>query len=547
MERRTRRMSSNTEHFTVLPEIDISRSKFDRPFDHKDTFNCSELVPLYVDEIIPGDTVEMRVAGVIRETTPIYPVMDNSFLDLYSFFVPSRLVWDHFREFWGENRTTHWEQPVEYEIPQITSPSGGWTKGSLADHFGIPTKVSNISISHLPFRAYCQIVNDWFLDENLKDPCMMNKDETTLTGKNKGNDYDYTTDIQLGASCFKAAKYADYFTKALPSAQKHDPVLVPLGQSAPVIASVTKTSIGSIPEGFKNNPLVWQITGSGNARMTTDTETHALMSNGTAIGLSADLSNAVGATVNQLRQAFAVQKFYEKQALYGSRYIEFVRGQFGVTSPDARQQRAEFLGHDKIMINVNQVLQTSATDSTSPQGNTAAYSCTSFNTDLGTHSFTEHGYLMVLGVIRTEHTYQQGIERMWSRKKWSDFYLPVFANLGNMAILNKEIYATGTSADEEAFGYQEAFADYRYKPNLITGAFRSNYTEGSLDSWHYGDYYTEQPILSSEWIDETYVNVDRTLTVQSSVEDQYFADFYFTPTYVRPMPLYSVPGLLDHH
>ena len=265
-----------------------------------------------------------------------------------------------------------------------------------------------------------------------------------------------------------------------------------------------------------------------------------------SIGLAADLSNAIGATVNQLRQAFAIQKFYERQARGGSRYIEFLKSHFTVTSPDARLQRSEYLGGHRNPININQVLQTSATDTTSPQGNTSAFSCTMINEELLTYSSTEHGYILGLACIRTNHTYQQGIEKFWSRKKWTDFYVPEFANLGEMPILNKEIYAQGTSADEEAFGYQEAWADYRYKPNRVSGAMRSNY-QTSLDSWHYADNYSEQPILSSEWIDETEKNVDRTLAVQSSVEDQFISDFYFQTTWVRPMPIYSVPGLLDHH
>lgn len=547
-------MNRNTNnHFANVPTLDIKRSKLKRPHTHKTTFNTGDLVPIYVDsDILPGDTVKMDMAMITRMTTPIYPVLDNAYMDLYWFFVPHRLVWNHWKEFWGENRTTHWEQPIEYEIPQIKAPVGGWEKGSLADYMGIPTKVENISINHLPFRAYCQVVNDWFRDQNLKDPCMINTDETTLTGKNAGVDYDYVTDIQLGAKCFKAAKFHDYFTSGLPEALKGPEVYIPMGENAPVNTKWGNHDI--------NNVALHLVKSNGEELTTGETigvgNDGLLVSTGnplpsTSFGIApnnlwADLTQATAATINQLRQAFAIQRFYEAQARGGSRYIEFIKNIFGVTSPDGRQQRAEYLGGKRIHINMDQVLQTSATNDTSPQGNTAAFSCTSDSSEMFTHSFTEHGTLLGLAVIRTNHTYQQGLERMWNRKKWTDFYLPQFANLGEQAILNKEIYAQGSEKDDEAFAYQEAYADYRYKPDRVSGAFRSNYTQ-TLDSWHYADYYTKQPILSSEWIDETTANLDRTLSVQSSNEDQFLSDFYFNAIYTRPMPVYSVPGLLDHH
>lgn len=549
-------MNRETEaHFSELPSKSISRSKLKRPHGHKTTFNTGELIPIYVDsDILPGDTVKMNMGMVTRMTTPIYPVMDNSNMDIFFFFVPHRLVWKHWREFWGENRTTHWEQPVEYEIPQIQAPTGGWEKGSLADYMGIPTQVDGFSINHLPFRAYAQVVNDWFRDQNLKDPCMMNDDETTLTGKNADSSYDYVTYTQLGAKPFVVAKPHDYFTSALPSPQKGPSVNIPLGENAPVITGDT------LNLGTNNKELTWAAADTGlmanqNLPLLVNAQGKTYMGGSITPGgwstvvpnnLYADLSNAIGATVNQLRQAFAIQKFYEAQARGGSRYVEFIKNIFGVTSPDGRQQRAEYLGGKRIPINVSQVLQTSSTDAVSPQGNTAAFSCTVDSDEIFTHSFTEHGTLIGLACIRTDHTYQQGIEKMWSRKKWTDFYVPQFANLGEMAVMNKEIYLQGNAQDEEAFGYQEAWADYRYKPSRVSGAFRSNY-QTSLDSWHYADDYTSRPTLSSEWIDEVKTNMDRTLAVQSSVEDQFLSDFYFDATYVRPMPVYSVPGLLDHH
>lgn len=551
-------------HFSNLPTIDIKRSKFKRPFTHKTTLNTGSIYPIYVDsDILPGDTIQMNAAEIIRMSTPIYPVMDNAFCDIMFFFIPHRLIWEHWPEFWGENKSTYWEQQVEYEIPQIEAPTGGWAKGSLMDYMGIPTEVDGISVNHLPVRAYCKIWEDWFRDENLKDPAFYNIDETTLTGKNVDSNYDYVTYTQLGAAPLKAAKFHDYFTSALPEPQKGPDVMIPLGDTAPVYARstgnpdprYTRDSLQLTSDLTTATTGFWNVI--GNTVTTPDFVVHNLYMNESSpvnpgtqdlqgplspSNLYTDLQLATGATIDQLRQAIAIQEFYEAQARGGSRYIEFIKNIFGVTSPDARQQRSEYLGGQRFRINMDQVLQTSSTDSTSPQGNTAAFSCTTNRADMFTYSATEHGTLLGVCVIRTDHTYQQGIDRMWNRKKWTDFYVPQFANLGEQAILNKEIYATGTSTDDEAFGYQEAWADYRYKPSYVSGALRSNYAQ-SLDAWHYADDYSSQPYLSSEWIDEVTSNVDRTLAISSAVEDQFIADFYFDPVYVRPMPVYSVPGL----
>lgn len=554
-------MNRNTNsHFSTNPvNIDIQRSKFLRPSQHKTTMNTGDLVPVYVDEVLPGDTMSMATSAAIRMSTPIYPVMDNASADFYYFFVPNRLVWEHWREFNGENRSTHWEQPTEYEIPQLKAPAGGWEKGTIADYMGIPTKIANLSINALPMRAYCLIWNEWFRDQNLKDPAMVNLDETTQTGSNGS---EYVTDAQLGGKPLKVAKYHDYFTSALPEPQKGPDVMMPLGNMAPVAGNGDGLGItdGTITGTWMDNhasgglyQATWMDknkygevgtlgTASGLTRLayigvTTDPKNS---------GLIADLSQATGATINQLRQAFAIQRLYEKDARGGTRYTEVIRAHFGVISPDGRQQRPEYLGGVSIPINMDQVLQTSGTTITSPQGNTAAYSLTNFAENMFTKSFTEHGYVIGLCAIRTQHTYQQGLERMWSRKKRFDFYWPSLANIGEQAILNKEIYAQGTATDDEAFGYQEAWADYRYKPSRVSGAFRSNY-EQPLDSWHYADYYKTQPHLSSEWIDETRENMNRTIAVSDELEDQFIADFYFACDMTRPMPVYSIPGLLDHH
>lgn len=549
-------MSMNSEiHFSQIPGVEKQRSRFERSNEYKTAYNTGDLIPAYCDEVLPGDTITMDFNHVTRMTTPIAPVMDEAAMDVYAFFVPCRLIWNHWREFWGENNSTHWEQPVEYEIPSINAPSGGWNVGSLADYLGIPTGIELEGVNHLPFRAYAKIVNDWFRDENLKDPCYITMDETTVTGKNKGQSYDYVTDIECGAAPFKVAKWHDYFTSALPEPQKGPDVNIPLGATAPVIGIDPNITGETVDPNLKENKLYAKLFSSGTTYVGgyKDDGTKIGATTGDLVGLATDLSEATAATINQLRQAFAVQRFYEAQARGGSRYIEFIKNIFGVTSPDARQQRSEYLGGKRFPINMDQVLQTSATDLTSPQGNTAAFSCTINSDNLFTYSATEHGYLFVLTCIRTNHSYQQGLNKMWLRKKWTDFYVPQFANLGEMPIYNAEIYAqdsdvvdadTGEIVNEEVFGYQEAWAEYRYKPNMITGKLRST-ASGSLDIWHYADYYTELPKLSGEWIDETEANIQRTLAVQD--EPQFIMDSYFKSTWTRVMPLYSVPGLLDHH
>lgn len=558
-------LTRNTEnHFAVNPaSLDMPRSRFDRSAQHKTTFNTGDLIPIYVDEVYPGDTVTMDTAAAVRMSTPIFPVMDNANIDIYFFFVPNRLVWEHWREFCGENRTTHWEQPTQYQVPQVTAPNGGWEKGTIADYMGIPTKVNNISISSLFFRAYGLIWNEWFRDQNLKDPCQVSLDETTQAGS---NGTDYVTDVQNGGMPCKAAKYHDYFTSALPAPQKGPSVLLPLGGEAPVWSGV-ENSVNFNPP--KKTQLTFALTGNQsisegmlinafgrghtpeNGTPYISLEGNLTTSQSTPYGLVpnnlyADLTQATAATINQLRQAFAVQRMFEKDARGGTRYIELIKSHFGVTSSDGRLQRPEYLGGWRQPINIDQVLQTSSTDTTSPQGNTAAYSLTNFAKSLFTKSFSEHGIIMGLAVVRTENTYQQGIERMFSRKNRTDFYWPSLANIGEQAILNKEIYAQGTSVDEEAFGYQEAWAELRYKPSRVSSAFRSNY-QTSLDAWHWADDYEKLPTLSSEWIDERRENVNRTIAVQDSLEDQWLADFYFKMVWARVLPVYSIPGLIDHH
>lgn len=542
-------MNRETEaRFSNLPEINIKRSSFKRPFDHKTTFNASDLVPLYWEEVLPGDSVNMKIASLIRMQTPIFPVMDNAYADFYFFFVPNRIIWEHWKEFWGENNLTAWEQQVEYTIPQIEAPKDGWASGTIADYLGVVPGVE-VSVSHLPFRAYCKIWNDWFRDENLKDPAMITTDETTVSGANTG---DYVTYAEAGAKPLKVAKFHDRFTSALKAPQKGPSINLPLGGLAPVIGSdeVSGTSSNVWTTGVGKPLGIRRVYNTGDPQSDTvlvlaNNINTAMSETSKKIGLAVDLSEAIGTTINEFRTALAIQAFYEAQARGGSRYVEFCKNIFGVTSPDGRLQRAEYLGGTRVQINMDQVLQTSETTETSPQGNTAAFSCTVDGGDIFTHSFTEHGILMGLMCVRTDHTYQQGIKNSFFRKKWTDFYIPQFANLGEQPVYNREIYAQGTDEDEQVFGYQESWSDYRYSINRVSGEMRSTYAQ-SLDYMHYGDDYEELPTLSSGWIDETEANIDRTIAVSHSTANQFFGDFYFDATWVRPMPVYSIPATLSH-
>lgn len=538
-------------HFATNPtSIDMPRSSFDRDSSVKTSFNVGDVVPFYLDEVLPGDTFSIDTSKVVRLQTLITPMMDNLYLDTYWFFVPNRLVWTHWKEFMGENTQSAWIPETEYNVPQITAPSGGWDVGTLADFFGLPTGVSGISVSALPFRAYGLIMNEWFRDQNLSDPLNIPVDEATVTGVNSGN---YITDVVKGGKPFKAAKFFDYFTSCLPSPQKGPDVTIQLAEgSYDVVGNGNPLTFvdsgGNYPITVQNSSL------SGSRVLSTTAGASGTFSGNVYFPESVDSSALTVSmpelgivTINQLRMAFQIQKFYEKSARGGSRYIETIKAFFGVTSPDARLQRPEYLGGNRVPININQIVQQSATQTgTTPQGNVSGMSLTVDTHSDFTKSFVEHGYIMGLMVARYDHTYQQGIERHWSRKTKFDYYWPVFANIGEQAVLNKEIYADGSSADDDVFGYNEAWADYRYKPNRVVSEMRSAYAQ-SLDSWHLADDYSSLPSLSDGWIREDPSNVDRVLAVQSSVANQLFADIFVRNRTTRPMPLYSIPGLIDHH
>lgn len=543
-------MRNIESRLSSLPALNIKRSAFDMPPEHHlTTMNAGKLVPIFCLECLPGATYKLRTDSLIRMSTPIHPVMDDCYADTYFFFVPNRLVWENWEEFMGANKTSYWtkNQPT-FTVPKIVC-SQPVEKGSVADYMGIPTNVNNIRFNALPFRAYALIWNEWFRDENTMAP---------IDVRTNSNDAGYIPLSQSfffsagnGGSLCPVAKFKDYFTAALPEPQRGPDVMLPLGDFAPVVTS---------SDSFINNaefPMFLSTTGNSvlSAGALNVAASGTVHSSGTAgntnseplfpANLVVDLSDATAATINELRMAFALQSFYEASARYGSRYTELLRGHFGVISPDARLQRPEYLGGIRQRINMQQVLQQSSTDDVSPLGSTGAFSLTVGSDKSFTYSTVEHGFIIGLCCIRTKNTYQYGLDRMWSRTDMTDYYFPEFAHIGEQPILNKEIFAQGSEEDEEVFGYQEAWAEYRQRNSRVSGAYRSNYAQ-SLDSWHYAEKYETLPTLSEAFISQSTEVIDRTLAVSSEIEDQFLCDFCFNLTAVLPMPTNSIPGIGIH-
>lgn len=568
--------------FSDAPAMYMKRSKFDRSHVYKTTFNSGKLIPVFVDEVLPGDTTRMSVNYFARLATPIKPIMDNIYLDWFFFFVPNRLVWEHWQNFCFEQEDP--DDSTDYVIPTVaaTGNSGNAYIGSLWDYFGLPVNTSgNLSgISALPFRGVYLIWNEWFRDENLQKSVKIQKGDTNevLNSARSSEQPSWVftsgTSIVPGLACPPRGKRHDYFTSALPWTQKGPGVSIGLAGTASIVdpspttgyllhsndrqlAAVSSyggdaSSSGGDRIAFGNDSITfnrhsdsnWSTVG-GFAGNTNGIVTLSAQKASTYLGNDSyvDLDTSSIFTINSLRTAFQMQKFYERLARGGSRYTEVLRSFFGVVSPDARLQRPEFLGSFTKMVNVNPIAQTSATDDTSPQGNLSAYGVTAAKFNGFTKSFVEHGYIFGFVCARADLTYQQGINKMWLRSTVYDFYWPTFAHLGEQAIELREIYAQGSEADTTVFGYQERYAEYRYKPSQITGKFRSSVTGGTLDKWHLSQFFKNPPTLNEEFIVEK-PPIDRIIAVPS--EPEFLLDVGFRYTTVRPMPMFGTPGLVDH-
>nr|DAX00192.1 MAG TPA: Major capsid protein [Microviridae sp.] len=542
---------NNERHFNQVPETHVSRTRFNRDQNILTTFDAGKLIPFYVDEVLPGDTFSVDTAAIIRMTTPKYPVFDDAFIDFYYFFCPNRILWDNFKRFMGEADDNPWMPTKTYKIPTIRI-KGDETEeeklpyaNGILDYMGVPTRIKkgkelDIEINALPIRAYVKIWNEFFRDQNVGNPAVNSTgDETVNYQDNDENDKDATLkNAYKGGRCLPVSRFHDYFSSCLPYPQRGPEVTIALTGNAPVTTFKTEKLEERLQHDFGANFNATSVSSPGET-----TKPGISFNDGIKNGhLGADLTGIEAATINQLRQAFAVQHYYEALARGGSRYREQVRTLFGVSISDKTVQVPEYLGGGRYHVNINQIVQTSGqqTADDTPIGETGAMSVTPINESSFTKSFEEHGFVIGVMCVRHNHSYQQGLERFWSRSDRLDYYFPQFANLGEQPVKKKEIMLTGTSTDNETFGYQEAWADYRMKPNRVSGKMRSN-AEGTLDFWHYADNYSTVPTLSQEWMNEDKTEIARTLIVQN--EPQFFGAIRVMNKTTRCMPLYSVPGL----
>lgn len=567
-------------HFAGVPVINHPRATYDMSCNVKTSFNVGELIPFFFTEVLPGDTWKVSTSKVLRMPPMVTAPMDNLYMDFYWFYVPNRIIWEHWQEFLGENKKSAWLPNVDYEIPLINSPSlGGWSRGTIADYLGIPVGISNLAVNALPFRAYAKICDEWFRSENVQDPLNIPIGDALVTGSNGGS---YVTDVAKGGKPFIANKYFDLFTSCLPAPLKGPDVTIGINADVPVYAANGKTILNTvtdpvspllfsgvnisnhdfelinstyIPIGSSSGLQVGNSNGSG-YMITSDSysSTTKGAQEVTPINLFADTSQVNMVTINQLRQAFQVQRFYEANARGGTRYRELLKAHFGVNLEDSRAMVPEYLGGSRVPININQVTQTADISNEKPLANIGGLSLTNDTHFDFEKSFSEHGILMGVCVARYKHSYSQGLNKYWQKRDKFDFFFPTFANLGETAVKKNEIMCTQANKDgSDVFGYNESWYEYRYLPDFNTGMMRPSATADTLDSWHFGDFYEAVPSLSAEWLKEDGSNVDRCLTYQAFNENaeyksnQIFADMLVSSITTRVVPVYSVPGLLDHN